>query len=195
MKPILPQYVFGQRSGNRLRFAVEFEAYKLPDGSFPRMWNEWWGYLWLWVDGRIVGNPFEYEFIWSGLGPLVKDASETGKRGSSLLSTYQPKEALEIVMKVLDDDVEAEKSAGDPANPGLLQILPGVTGPFFDGWEAILLEQGDTEHFIYRQKECTTVEAVWQIGTFRDAILEAKNGFETLARSNLIGGMAALDRR
>ena len=92
MKPILPQYVFGQRIGNRLRFAVEFEAYKLRDGSFPRMWNEWWGYLWLWMDGRLVGNPLEYEFIWSGLGPLVKDASETGKRGSSLLSTYQPKE-------------------------------------------------------------------------------------------------------
>jgi hypothetical protein len=42
-----------------------------------------------------------------------------------------------------------------------LEILPRRTGPFFDGWEAILLDVGSEERFIYRDAEADVMEAVW----------------------------------
>jgi hypothetical protein len=38
------------------------------------------------------------------------------------------------------------------------EVLPRLTGPFFDGWDAVLIEAGEEERFIFRQEGA---EARW----------------------------------
>lgn len=181
------QFVFSKRVGDRNSFAVEFEGHRLPGGPGPRLWNELWGYLWLWVEGHLVGNPFELEMVTIGLESLQTTALETGCRQSRLLSAQTSTEALEIVLRAIygDDDPVTEELTPDWDSLAPFEVLPGRTGPFFDGWEAILLETGTTEQFVYRQEGKPTIDAVWPLGTFRDAVLEATSEFEKLARYEL----------
>jgi hypothetical protein len=175
---------FGKRIGNRWLFALEFEIHGAP----PANWKEWWGSLWLWVEGHLVGRPYESEMVQTALDSLQEAASEDRTRVSAVLSTYSAKEAL-------DDVVWARYGEGGPPNGTLplanegdlfsLEILPRRTGPFFDGWEAILLEKGATEHFVYRQEGAIVTEAVWPQGTFSDVVGEARVEYEKLARSVL----------
>lgn len=173
---------FGKRVGNRWTFAVEFEIH----GDRPAAWNEWWGSLWLWVEGRLVGRPDETEMVLTGLDSLQESASEERIPASSILSTYDSKEALDAVMWA--------RYGGDGPSPlkfptkneeGLfsLEVLPRRTGPFFDGWEAILLEQAGTQRFVYRQEGGDVVEAVWPHGTFSHVVGDARAEFESLAQS------------
>jgi hypothetical protein len=176
---------FNRRIGNRWKFALEFEIH----GSPPSVWNEWWGSLWLWAEGHVVGKPSESEMISIGLESLQEAAGEAGTRVSDLLSAQSPKEALEMVLwaRYGDSDPAMAKTVGNEKSLFPFEILPRRTGPFFDGWEAILLEEGAKERFIYRQQGADVVEVVWPLGTFRDVISEAGSEFEKLARSMLNG--------
>jgi len=65
---------------------------------------------------------------------------------------------------------------GEPAgseNLTAFDILPTSAGPFFDDWEAILLEEGENERFIYRRIGLPVCEARWKLGTFKDIVLRA----------------------
>src|SRR6202162_3092297 len=158
---------FGNRIGNRWMFALEFEVH----GDLPKCWNEWWGSLWLWVEGHVVGAPFESETVLTGLDSLQEVALETGNRARRLLSGSSSKEALETVMC-------ARYGSGAPSRRNLVaddksllpfEVLPRRTGPFFDGWEAILLEDEKEERFVYRQEGSATVtEVIWPLGTFHE---------------------------
>ena len=184
------QFVFGSRTGDRWRFAIEFEAYLLPDGRRPRLWNEWWGALWLWVNGQLVGDTAQIETVMNDLGSLHTDAMFTGRQ-SDLLSSRSAKEALDIARWSVygNDDENMRKIVGD-RNLEEFEILPRGKA-FFDGWEAILLENGNEEHFIYRRRGEEVVDVAWPIGTFRDVVNRAKDEFENMAKSHLIGGNAA----
>jgi hypothetical protein len=174
---------FGKRIGNRWLFAIEFEA----SGETPTLWNEWYGSLWFWVDGKVVGNPLETEMVTVGMDSLSEAATETGSRSRTLLPRCGDKEALEIVLA-------ARYGRGEPTSSGAQQdedflypfeILPRRTGPFFDGWEAILVEEESRERFVYRKEGSGLSHAIWPLGTFRDAVREARNEFEKLARSTV----------
>jgi len=182
---------FGKRIGERWKFAVEFEAYVLPDGTLPRLWNEWWGTLWLWVNGSLVGDTTEIETVMNDLGSLHTIALATGTRRSNLLSAQSPQKALEIVMwAVYGDEDETMRAAVGRESLEHFEVLPRGKA-FFNGWQAILLEAGNEEHFICRHGSEAAVDVVWPLGTFRDIVFQAKDEFEKLARSNLIGGGAA----
>jgi hypothetical protein len=181
------QYAFGKRVGNRLTFAAEFEAYKLPV-DVTRLWNEWWGCLWLWADGRLVGNPTEFELVMTGLDSLEGAAAEERTAASRILSACTPREALRAVMWAKygeDCDPAVSVGAVDKEMLQSLEVLPERTGSFFDGWEAILLDDAAEEHFIYRKNETAVAEAVWPTGTFRRVIVETRAEFEKLARKSL----------
>jgi len=181
----MAQYVFGKRVGNRLSFAVEFEACATPR---PRLWNEWYGYLWLWVEGLAVGNPTQYEMVMVDLGSLQASAVETGSRKSDFLSSSSSNEALEMVMWAVygDDDPVKDKLVPQRESLEHFEIFPRRK-TFFDGWEGVLVEEGGKERLIYRQEGKPVHEAVWPLGTFRDIVLEAMSEFEKLARFNFVG--------
>lgn len=64
---------FSSRIGDRWTFAIEFEGI----GSPPKAWNEWWGSLWLWVDGNVAGRPSEFEMVMTAFDSLVESAQQT----------------------------------------------------------------------------------------------------------------------
>ena len=141
---------FSRRIGNRWTFALEFEI----QADAPRLWNESWGSLWLWVGGHLVGRPYETEMVQIGLDSLNETAGENRASASRILSACSPSEALQAVMWARyggQDSVHVKASAVDDEALFPLEVLPRRTGLFFDGWEAILVDEGPIERFVYRR--------------------------------------------
>jgi len=173
---------FAKRVGNRWMFALEFEI----NGDIPRTWSELRGSLWLWAGGRLIGNLYEIETVKIGLDSLVEAAGENRAAASRILAACTRSEALKSVMWARygeDRDPPVRLGAVDQSTLFSLEILPRRTGPFFDGWEAILFDDGAEEHFIFREGEAETMESVWPMGTFGAVIAEARTEFERLAQS------------
>jgi len=169
--------------GNRQRFAVEFEIHN----EVPKVWNETWGSLWLWVEGHLVGRRHETEMISIGLDSLRETANENLEAASRILATYDAKRALQAVMWSRYGGTEIPATEGLTTDELLsaAEVLPRTTGPFFDGWEAVLLDEGEEERFIYREGEGQVYESKWPSGTFKGVIGVAKGEFERLARAKL----------
>src|SRR5437867_4365151 len=93
----------GRRVGDRWLFAVEFEIRRTP--LVPR-WNECWGSLWMWIEGHVVGKPYETEMVFTGLGSLLDSANQGRSEASSIIAAYSPEQALKSVMRACygDDD-------------------------------------------------------------------------------------------
>src|SRR5947209_18777421 len=87
------------RTGWRRVFAIEFEVE--PDRTRPA--NEWWGSLWLWVEGRCVGETHEIEMVSVGLGALIHAAKATRARAraSPLFASLPAEQALDQVMRAI----------------------------------------------------------------------------------------------
>ena len=172
-----------KRVGDRRVLAVEFEIF--PD--LPSAPNELWGSLWLWVEGVLVGRPNETEMLQIAFESLRESARDDRGQASHVLSACSPIEALEAVMRArygVQPGYSAETvRLNDDEILFSVEVLPRRTGPFFDGWEAILLDKGSREHFIYRQDEMAVVEAAWPIGTFARVIDEAAIEWEFIAKS------------
>jgi hypothetical protein len=180
------QTEFSSRVGNRWSFAVEFEAC----GDRPRRWNEWWGSLWLWADGYVVGRPFEIEMVMSGFDPLLgsiyQAEQNTENRTSALLASLPANQALEWVMWAQCGEDDPPKGfQGDEALLGVHEVLPRGS-PFFDDWQAILLPEGLHERFIFRRDQGEPSEARWPRGTFRSVVLQAQDEFKKLARAHMV---------
>ena len=124
-------------------------------GDVPRPWTESWGSLWLWAGGHLVGTPYETEMVKTGFDSLQDVASANRARASHILSQCSPTEALEAVRWARYGEGDSSRLKTLVVDAGCLfplELLPSSTGPFFDGWEAILLEEGKTERLIYRQR-------------------------------------------
>ncbi len=171
---------FSSRIGDRWTFAIEFEGI----GDPPILWNEWWGSLWLWVDGQVVGRPSEFEMVMTGFDSLVESALQTR---TGLSGPLQPSvdagKALELVMWATygSDDRPPGDFVGDPSALTRYEVLPRLTGPFFDGWEAVLIEADQEERFIFRQEGADVREALWPSGTFRSVVQRALEDFKRFA--------------
>lgn len=177
---------FGSRVGDRWSLAIEFEGI----GEPPKTWNQWWGSLWLWVNGRVVGRPSELEIVMTGLDSLAESATGSGSRRNRLLSSLPANKAIDLVMwSRYGDDVRPDCLAGeDPLLLAQHEILPRLTGPFFDGWEAILLTESCSERFLVRRTGSQASEAVWPEGTFKGLVLQSRDCFERLASASLKSG-------
>ena len=172
--------VFSSRIGDRWTFAIEFEGI----GDPPKSWKEWWGCLWLWADGQVIGCPSEIEMMMTGFDSLVESAQQTPTGLSSSLQPSVPAvEALDLVMwaRYGNDDRAPGGFAGDPSDLARHEVLPRLTGPFFDGWEAVLVEAGQEERFIFRQEGAEAREVLWPAVTFRSAVQQAIDEFKRLA--------------
>lgn len=156
--------------GSQESFGIEFDV--KCDLAVPA--STWWGGFWLWADGNLVGNKNDIEIVSCGLGVLLNAAHKTVSRKSDLLSLLPANEALDLVMSSVygDDDASFRRLAGS-ADLRSFEVLPGG-GPFFDEWQAILLEESELERFIYRKEGEQTFECSWQPGTFRNVVLQAE---------------------
>ena len=172
--------VFSSRIGDRWTFAVEFEGI----GDPPKSWNEWWGTLWLWVGGEVIGCPSEIEMVMIGLDSLMESAQDIRAELSSPLKLSIPaKDALDLVMwaRYGDEDRAPGGFIGDSSDFARYEVLPRLTGPFFDGWQAVLLEAGQEERFIFRQEGAEAREILWPAGTFGSVVQQAIDEFKRLA--------------
>jgi len=168
------------RIGCRQRFAIEFEVE--PDRTRPA--NEWRGSIWLWVDGRCVGETYETEMVSIGLDALVRAAKGTRSKASSVFASLPAAQALDEVMQAIyGEDDEQDKRLVSQEDFAVLDILPSSAGPSFDHWEAILVEDGAEERFIYRRIGSPVFEARWKSNTFRNTVLEAEVQFSNTAKS------------
>jgi|SRR5579863_3341501 len=153
--------VFCSRVGDRWSFAVEFEAI----GDRPAAWNEWWGSLWLWADGHVVGRPFGIEMVMSGFDPLLESLhyseQHTSNRTSTFLASLPANQALDLVVWSRYGDGEPPASLdGDTSFLRMHEVLPRGS-PLFDRWEAILIAEGLQERFIFRREGGRANEAKW----------------------------------
>ena len=132
------------------------------------------GGLALWVGGTRIGESDHREIVSVGLGTLVNAANKTGERNSALLSSMSALKSLELVMWAVygDDDPKFAPIAGSRESLYPFEVLP-QGGPFFDDWQAILLEEGDGEKFIFRKTGQEISEVTWEFGRFRNTVLEA----------------------
>jgi hypothetical protein len=80
-----------------------------------------------------------------------------------------------------DSDRSPGGLEGTPSALAEFEILPRLTGSFFDGWEAVLIEVGHEERFIFRQEGADAREVFWPAGTFRSVVLRAVEEFKRLA--------------
>jgi|ERR1700722_1220154 len=161
--------------GARECLSVEFSV--RPDLNTPT--NEWWGTICLWIDHICVGNPNEVEMVSVGLGSLAHTAQHTGSRVSSALSSRSATEALESVVQAIYGEEGLEWLSAEEASK--FEVLSSAAGPSFDNWEAILLEQGQFERFIYRREGHPVCEARWKLGTFKEISLGAWAELKSLA--------------
>jgi hypothetical protein len=180
------QVAFSSRVGDRWSFAIEFEG----SSDQPRVWNERWGSLWLWVDGQVVGRPSDIERVMPGLESLRCSAKKAERGSNRLLASIPASAALNLVIWAHygDEGSPPAPFAGDRSLLLPNEVLPGSTVSFFDGWEAILIEDGTEERFIYRQHGTQASEARWPRGTFKTVALQARDEFKRLATAG-IGGI------
>lgn len=168
-----------KRVGDRRVFAVEFEV----DPHQQHAPSDWWGSLWLWVNGKCVGRSDHIEMVLVGIGTLVNAAIKTGSRISPLLSSKPAAGALDLVMWTIygDDESHPELNTASRETLQQFEVLPQGDS-FFDGWEAILIEEGNTERFIVRKQGETASEVSWELGRFKDTVLEARAEFQRLTK-------------
>ena len=166
-------------------FGIEFEV--KCDLSVPA--NTWWGTFWLWADGKCVGDRNEMEMVSLGLGILLNAVRKADSRKSNLLSSLPAAEALNLVMSaVYGDDDPRRQELGSPSDLGVFEVLPGG-GPFFDDWQAILLEEGGKERFIWRKDGEQTFEVRWELGTFRNVVLQAEAELNWMRKQSASDGV------
>jgi hypothetical protein len=170
-----------RRVGDRRIFAVEFELE--PNQQGPP--NEWYGSLWLWVEGRCIGESHEVEMVSIGLEHLAGSAQATGSRTDPVFSSLSAGEALDFVMWAVYGENNSKLKqhlAGSRERLFKFDILATSAGPFFDDWEATIIEIGDEERFIYRKDGEPIHEARWPLGTFKGVVLQAQAEFTKLCK-------------
>ena len=160
-----------RRIGSREVLSIEFSI----EPQLDKPVNEWWGHIRFWAGGRCIGNPDEIEMVSIGLGALEAVGKQTGSRASPLLMRLPPDAAIDRVMQAIYGEEEAETERVSFDDMTKFEVFPGAS-PFFDNWEAILLEEGDHEKFLYRHVRQPAQEMTWEIGTFRN--ITARANFE-----------------
>lgn len=219
----------GKRIGNRWEFAIEFEIHKA-DGKIPRWWDDWYGSLWLWVDGRAVGNTDAFLVVKFAFETLCAvGAADRAAATAALSKQPSAAEKLDIVMGCAQADSWLGLSPEDACRtvaeemgvPSVdiatmeemraksrqmltLDMLPAGTGWAFQGWQAVLLDEGEQERMIYRYRPeqdmepdhdaasegespesdagpGVVTEAVWPSGTVLRVAEAARKEFEAMA--------------
>lgn len=176
--------------GDRWHFGIECEVQDCDVDPWGTL--EPFGSFWLWVDGRAIGNTNESEQLTLAFSQLRSSARYAGQRLDDRFPGMSNLDKLNFVRWVRwgeDDEFSGERWGGrhlDMARTEDVEsywVIPPGHSPFFDGWEAILLEGETTETLVWRYWRKETVEceeAAVQSGTFAEVCLKACDWFDRL---------------
>jgi hypothetical protein len=121
-----------------------------------------------------------------GLETLEEAAAESGRRENKMLSSLPAERALSLVLwaRYGDDNDENQQLVLEQGDLETFEILPRRGGPFFDGWEGIIIEEKGGERFIWKRSEDKDVcEIELSTGEFGRVIKEARRWFDDLHES------------
>jgi hypothetical protein len=144
--------------GDRWLFGIECEV----QASDLDPWGERepFGSFWFWIGGHSALNPSAAEQLNCGFGPLERVSSTTGNRKASDIPGSTNFDKLDFVIWVtFGEDEEYDAQRWGNANIEELrrldlsrfEAIPRGGSPFHSGWEGILIENGETETFIWRE--------------------------------------------
>jgi hypothetical protein len=188
----LTRYFFG----NREKFAVECElqdCQRDPWGS-----PEPFGSFWLWVTGRPIGNTHVSEQLVHAFGTLAALAQRSGDRPDSRFKALSNVDKLDLIIWARfgeDDEFDTKRCASEDRDRlrredlRRYEVIPRGDSPWCDDWEGILVEQEDTETFIWRRwigDVADVHDASLPRGTFAGIATKSCNWFD-LIRNERVG--------
>jgi hypothetical protein len=171
--------VLHRLTGDRRDLAVECLIF--PVKARPKF--EWMGSVWLWVGGRVLGGPCAEEMLVIGLDALGEVAAETGHREQDLLGNATPEEALAAVQwaRYGDDEPQLLQRFPNRESLEIYEVFPRRAGPFFEGWQACLLEHGGRERLVWKEREWPrTWERTFSIGQFKSVVEEMRRWYDEI---------------
>jgi hypothetical protein len=150
------------------------------------------GSFWFWVGGQLVGNPDVAEQLIHAFSPLLTVATTTGRRNASTVPGISPLDKLDFIIWLRfgrDEDFDSErwgnKSVDQLRQLDLkhVELIPRGYSPFHDGWEAVLVEDGERELLVWRQRNgegSNSGEIYLPLGEVSRTVVAAYNWFAPL---------------
>ena len=181
--------------GDRWLFGIECEVQNCdvdPWGS-----REPFGSFWFWIGGQVLGNPDIAEGLFHAFRPLEPVKSSSGNRKASDVPGDSYLDKLDFIIWLRfgeDQDFDAGRWGNrDIAELRQLdltrfEVIPRGASPFQDGWEAVLLEDGEQETFIWRQWSGGvghTHELSLPLGEFSPVLASAGDWFRSFQRTRV----------
>jgi hypothetical protein len=179
--------------GDRWRFGIECEVQDChvdPWGS-----RQPFGSFWFWVGGQVVGNTDISEQLFQAFWPLDQVNTNSGNRKASDVPGASRLDKFEFIIWLRFGE-DADFDVGRWGNQDIdqlrqldltrFEIIPRGSSPFQDGWEAVLLEDGEQETFIWRQWSGDvghTHELSLPVGDFSRVLGPASDWFRDFRRS------------
>jgi hypothetical protein len=145
--------------GDRWYFGMECEVQDCDVDPWGTL--EPFGSFWLWAEGRTIGNPDVSEQLTLAFSQLRSSAGYAGQRPDDRFPGMNNIDKLDFVRWVgygEDHEFCAERWGGRCLEEARAEdvesywVIPPGHSPFFDDWEAILLEGETTETLIWRHQ-------------------------------------------
>lgn len=187
----LSRYTFG----DRWSFGVECEVQECDVDPWGTL--QPFGSFWLWVEGRAVGNTDVSEQLVSGFSKLRASVRYSGQRPNSRFPGMTNIDKLDLVRWVGwgdDDEFRPELWGGRSCDQARTEdvkpywVIPPGDSPFFDDWEAILLEGEMTETLVWRYERgglSLSQEIELPLGFFSEVSTRACDWFDQLRKERM----------
>jgi hypothetical protein len=144
--------------GDRWRFGIECEV---QEGDVDPWGSRGpFGSFWFWAGGQIVGNADRAEQLIHAFRSVDLVRNSSGNRRASDVPGASCLDKFDFIIWVRFGE-DAEFDAGRWGNREIaelrgldltrFEIIPRGESPFHDGWEAVLLEDGERETFVWRE--------------------------------------------
>jgi hypothetical protein len=181
--------------GNRWSFGIECEVQDCDMDPWGTL--EPFGSIWLWAEGRAIGNTNYSEQLVLGFSTLRTSVRYSGGRPDNRFPGMTNLDKLNAVRWVGwgdDDEFRPELWGGlslDQARTEDVEpywVIPPGHSPLFDGWEAILLEREMAETLVWKYEQrgfSTSQEAELPLGLFSEVCTIACDWFDNLQRERM----------
>jgi hypothetical protein len=187
----LSRYAFG----DRWRFGVECEVQDCDVDPWGTL--QPFGSFWLWVEGRAIGNTDVSEQLVLAFSTLRASVRGAGRRSDDRFPDMTNLDKLNRVRWVRwgdDDEFRPELWGGkspDEARAEDVQpywVVPPGDSPFFDDWEAILLERETSETLVWRHQRggsSSSQEVELPLGFFSEVCTRACDWFDRFQQARM----------
>jgi len=187
----LSRYAFG----DRWRFGDECEVQDCDVDPWGTL--QPFGSFWLWVEGRAIGNTEASEQLVLGFSTLQDSVRYSGRRADNRFPGMTNLDKLDLVRWVGwgdDDEFRPELWGGKSLDQARAEkvdpywVISPSESPFFDGWEAILLEREMTETLVWRHQGegfSLSQEVELPLGLFSEVCTQACDWFDRIRQERM----------